>query len=167
MVENNTIPIKSTLLVDGFDNKNFDFSTKNYKGEYDLLNNVSNYDSDTSSSFTDNDEISIKDSLSYWAVQYQVSLVAVSALLSILKPYFPSLRVDSRTLLKTPLKYNINPLVSGGEYCHLGIEIGLRQIFKNSFLNNNLICFELQFNIDGLPLFKSSSSTLWPILGMI
>ncbi|KYN01126.1 hypothetical protein ALC62_08081 [Cyphomyrmex costatus] len=54
-----------------------------------------------------------------------------------------------------------------GHYCHFGIAHGLTCIFKS--YNAALIPPEimLSINIDGLPLVKSSSSQLWPILGSI
>ena len=32
---------------------------------------------------------------------------------------------------------------------------------------SNMTCLELQFNIDGVPLFKSSTGCMWPILCMV
>lgn len=53
------------------------------------------------------------------------------------------------------------------QYCHFGITNGLISIFQTC--NGALIPDEiiLLINIDGLPLVKSSSSQLWPILGSI
>lgn len=58
--------------------------------------------------------------------------------------------------------------ISGGEYCHIGIEYGI----LNTMCCYGSSCTEgatvaLQVNIDGLPLFKRSSKQLWPILGRI
>lgn len=65
-----------------------------------------------------------------------------------------------RSIMKTPRKVSITKN-SNGKYWHQGLEICLRRCF---------ICLDkdldisLNFNIDGLPLFKSSLDTLWPIL---
>ena len=49
---------------------------------------------------------------------------------------------------------------------HLGIQYGIEDLYRSGELTqcNKL---ELQFSIDGLPLFKSSSSCLWPILCIV
>ena len=52
-------------------------------------------------------------SLADWAIEFGISLMALSALLFILKPHHPSLPKDGRTLLKTKTKYNIETLAGG------------------------------------------------------
>ena len=64
---------------------------------------------------------------------------------------------------------NSNP---GGDYHYFGIEKSIMELIecndieaqccKSSTYNLNL-----QINIDGLPLFKSSAYQLWPILGIL
>lgn len=83
-----------------------------------------------------------------------------------LKPYFKSLPSDACTLLKTPKSCEVKKLVGGGEYCHLGLVKGLEELFKNRHAPESS-CVELQFNVDGVPLFKSSNACLWPILCMV
>ena len=83
-----------------------------------------------------------------------------------LKPHFKSLPLDARTLLKTPKSCEVKKLVGGGEYCHLGLVNGLEKLFKNRHAPESG-CVELQFNVDGVPLFKSSNACLWPILCMV
>ncbi|XP_065664812.1 uncharacterized protein LOC136086443 [Hydra vulgaris] len=96
----------------------------------------------------------------------KTSLVAVRALLFLPRPYFPCLPKDPRTLLNTPRKHVIKRLASGGEYSHIGLEKGIQQVLQGCVLPN-ADCLEVQFSTDGLPLFKSSSTSLWPILGMV
>jgi hypothetical protein len=53
----------------------------------------------------------------------------------------------------------------GGQYLYLGIESGLLKVtrqFKISLERRTELL--LNFNIDGVPLFKSSNAQLWPIL---
>ncbi|EZA61808.1 hypothetical protein X777_10291 [Ooceraea biroi] len=50
-----------------------------------------------------------------------------------------------------------------GEYCHIGLIQNLQNISK--FYVGTTI--ELNFNIDGLPLFNSTNKHFWPILGLV
>ena len=57
--------------------------------------------------------------------------------------------------------------MEGGEYYHFGIANGLMSRLKSLTLPANLNTLKLQFNIDGLPLFRSSRLQFWPILAMV
>ena len=105
-------------------------------------------------------------SLRYWATSYSISLVALSALLSILKLFHPKLPKDGRTLLKTQA-HVATTQIQGGEYHHFGLVQGILSRLKCLTLPVNLTALTLQFNIDGLPLFKSSRLQFWPILAML
>lgn len=52
--------------------------------------------------------------------------------------------------------------VTSGEYIYFGIEQGLQLCVNSEIHSNNII--ELQINIDGMKLFKSSVKSMWPIL---
>jgi len=121
-------------------------------------------DDEEASEESESDTISIP--LREWAVKYSIPLTAVGELLFILKPYCKSLPLDARTLLKTPKSCEVKKLIGGGEYCHLGLVKGLENVFKNRCAPES-DCVESQFNVDGVPLFKSSNSCLWPILCMV
>ncbi|KYN50247.1 hypothetical protein ALC62_06180 [Cyphomyrmex costatus] len=73
---------------------------------------------------------------------------------------------DVRTLLKTPKKTTNIIALSGGSYYHFGLSNILESLlldYKNISVKVSEIY--LLFNIDGLPLSKSSaSSCFWPIL---
>jgi hypothetical protein len=107
---------------------------------------------------------SLQQNLAKWSVECNVTHSAVGALLKILKPYHPSLPLDPRILLKTSSNYNIKQ-IEGGEYCHIGIERGLQYLIGNS--SSPVDNLELQINVDGIPLFESSSVSLWPILCLV
>jgi hypothetical protein len=64
-------------------------------------------------------------------------------------------------LLKTPSCQPVK-VVSGGEYCHIGLSVGLLNFVNLYPVADN--CLQIQINIEGLPLFKSSTVSLWPIL---
>ena len=118
-------------------------------------------DSDTES----NDDISdVLTCIKEWAVECQIPMSSLSSLLQILRPYFPTLPKDPRTLLHTKTKYDIVEL-GGDLYYHFGIESGILSRFvEHSEFGLDDMCVFVQVNIDGLPLFKSSNHQLWPIL---
>lgn len=107
---------------------------------------------------------SLADQLRSWALEYHIKRRAVTSLLKILKfngmGFLPQ---DSRTLLSTPRRIDIENR-SSGKYWYNGIRNGLSPIF--SMLTKNLK-IDLNINIDGLPLFKSSALEFWPILANV
>lgn len=52
-------------------------------------------------------------------------------------------------------------LMKPGSYCHYGLKEGLERVILNSQQYHKPIA--VSFNIDGLALFKSTSTVLWPI----
>ena len=112
--------------------------------------------------------VSITEQVANWASEDSIPLVSVSHLLSILQPHLPQLPADARTLLKIQtnvvLKY-----VAGGEYYNFGIPAGIVSCLESHPSDVDTLSHhvKLQLNIDGLPLFKSSNTQLWPILGMV
>ena len=110
---------------------------------------------------------SLGDSISCWALNFGVSLVALTALLTILQPYHPDLPKDARTILKTRINYTIKEKC-GGLYYYFGILTSLHKALSDMIhLVVDGCILRLQINIDGLPLFKSSNMQFWPILGLL
>jgi hypothetical protein len=74
-------------------------------------------------------------------------------------------RLLTQTLLKTP-KDVVTSQKSGGEYIYLDICKQLRKVVMqlSECALQNLEELEISLNVDGIPLFKSSSTSLWPIL---
>jgi hypothetical protein len=110
---------------------------------------------------------SLVDRLSQWASYFRVNHAAISGLLTVLRFYHPDLPKDPRTLLGTQGSIDVLD-VAGGQYYHIGVKnsvISQLQSHPNAFEDLQEIL--LLINIDGLPIFKSSSGQLWPILGMI
>lgn len=104
----------------------------------------------------------ITDSLAQWAVDFGITNGAVNALLSILKTKFPELPNDARTLKNTP-RSNICTKMGNGTYVHYGLKDGLTDYLLNEKTPEEQV-ISLDFNIDGLPLAKSSNLQVWPIL---
>ena len=135
--------------IECFQSVNFDFDV----GER-WLHSDSDSDSDLHRS-------SITQDLAEWAVKFRIPVSAVGALLEILKPHHPGLPKDPRTLLHTPTHHFVKD-ISGGVYSHLGLANGLSRLVK--YTTTSTACLELQINVDGIPLFKSTNTCLWPIL---
>lgn len=106
-------------------------------------------------------------SLQNWALTFGVSLVALTALLGLLRLCHPELPKDARTLLKTKITHNIQERCGGLHY-YFGILSSLKQkLYKACESITNGCTLKLQINIDGLSLFKSSGIQVWPILGLL
>ncbi|KAG1676298.1 hypothetical protein GQR58_014382 [Nymphon striatum] len=139
-------------------------------GLFDSESNSNSWSSssESESSNSDVDDFALADSLCEGFSQFNISLTAIQMLLSILRIYHPLLPKDPRTLLKTKTSYDVAN-VGGGFYHHFGIETSvMSEIQTNSqveILDIQSVCLEL--NVDGLPLFKSSNTQFWPILGRI
>lgn len=105
--------------------------------------------------------------LQRWGVNHQVTHSAISDLLKILRKHncLEDLPLQAKTLLKTP-KETIVRSVIPGQYCHLGIENGIKKIFEKSHQPISEVV-KVHFNIDGIPLHKSTNKQLWPILGSV
>ncbi|OXA53829.1 hypothetical protein Fcan01_11368 [Folsomia candida] len=115
-------------------------------------------------------EFNLKSSLAEWAIQNNITSVAVDQLLHILKKSNPNagLPSSSKTLLKTPVDYQIQSFANG-QYYHFGINRKLKGLTTKSLelqcIRNNTISISL--SIDGLPISRSSKKSFWPILGRI
>ncbi|XP_012555203.2 uncharacterized protein LOC101239790 [Hydra vulgaris] len=132
----------------------------------DIDSEENNYVSSSSDNQDENFDGEINNILRDWSLQYKITHVALASLLCILKPYFPTLPQHPRTLLKTPTIFEVKKLKSGGDYCHIGLENGLKNCINDLFIPENTN-IHLQINIDGLPLFNSSGVSVWPILCII
>ncbi|XP_063234238.1 uncharacterized protein LOC134537581 isoform X2 [Bacillus rossius redtenbacheri] len=101
-----------------------------------------------------------------WALENNISLVALSALLKILKthPCHAELPSDARSFLGTP-RHNKIKQISPGCYFHFGLKKELEH-FVGIFSYDKPV-LELSIFVDGLPLSRSSSSCFWPILASV
>jgi hypothetical protein len=108
----------------------------------------------------------ISEQLAAWAVGDNIPQASLTRLLHILSIKLPELPTDARTLLKTNRKVNTRT-VAGGEYYYFGVKYWLQKLLgsnrSSTLISENL---NLHVNIDGIPLFKSCNTSLWPILGM-
>ena len=114
---------------------------------------------------TSTEEDDLEKSLAQWIVKHKCSREGGNELLAILRKHgHGTLPVDVRTLLKTPTSVEVNEKC-GGNYAYFGIKHGISKVLgKNPNFNAENNSIELEVNIDGLPLFKSSNHQFWPIL---
>jgi len=100
-------------------------------------------------------------------LKYNIRHNALNALLSILSKHH-SVPKDSRTLLGTKNTHSIvkmkDLLGNIGEFVYFGLEVQLRKYLQQTMSKSSLSKIELLFNVDGVPISKSSSCQFWPIL---
>lgn len=130
----------------------------------DSSNELRNTVLDIDSESDQHDEV---EKLRQWAVTSGIPHVKLDELLQILrKRLLPELPKSSKTFLKTSsAEYSIQKFGNKSEFVYFGVASYLKT-------NINIACHkednvELLINIDGIPLFASSSKQFWPILGMI
>lgn len=108
--------------------------------------------------------LTLIDNIREWSAKYLIKQNALNALLTIINQNFPELSLpkDSRTIMATPRhKCDINVDEFGGSYWHYGLENALRNCLNKLEIDKDI---QINVNVDGLPLFKSSRFEFWPIL---
>lgn len=156
-----------TNIDETYDCINQSFSDKNDFSDDNELSNSLVHESVVENISEDNVEENLSFHLRNWAVQHKTPQIALNHLLQILRPFHSNLPLDSRTLLNTNLHMPSKQL-KNGELCYIGLRQLLKQFVSRCTplqLRNNEV--NISFNIDRLPLFKSSNTQLWPILGLI
>jgi hypothetical protein len=107
--------------------------------------------------------IQLREDLKMWSLQHRVSHLALNSLLQILNERLPDsvLPNDARTLLGTKREIiDLQPM-NEGHYWHNGLKKSLQMCSKSRCLPLKI---SLIFNIDGLPIHKSTKYQFWPIL---
>ena len=158
------------LEFDGSDMSSID-SWYSFDSLSSLNSNETNSQNEDPQSSDVETRFEISNELAAWGADFGISHAALRALLHILRGKYPELGLpkDPRTLLSTRRNYEIKR-IAGGEYFHFGAVAGItvsilseKQFFESDLVEN----IELQFNIDGLPLFKSANTQFWPILSRV
>lgn len=67
-------------------------------------------------------------------------------------------------LYSDPSDYTVIKLANGAEFVYFGIAQNLKRAVNTKLHENQSL---LQFNVDGLPLYRSSIKQFWPILGKV
>ena len=125
-----------------------------------------NEHTDKESDSDSDEEQSLCQFLVDWNSRHRITREAMKDLLSALRANgHPELPLDPRTLLHTNVNYDVEERC-GGSYVYLSLTKSLQSALskvRNVDINCNTE-LHLQFNIDGLPVFNSSTQCLWPIL---
>ena len=110
-------------------------------------------------------EGNLTNDLSRWILKYQISRNASNDLLTILRQYgYPEMPKCARTLLKTQRKVHTE-IKCGKDYIYLGISNGISRVFaSNPYLQLDSNTIDLVVNVDGVPLYKYSSTQIWPAI---
>lgn len=121
---------------------------------------LENTDEQISDDFENINEFQSK--LKCWVLNHTISAKAISDLLKILiAAGFAFLPRDSRTFMRTPCNVPIKDLSNGSKMWYNGVEKCLRNVLNKIPHDMKLT---LDFNFDGIPVFKSSNLQFWPIL---
>lgn len=120
-------------------------------------------DSDAAPDYTLAEVIELKENLRQWACNNNITHTALSQLLKLLQPRVPGLPRDARSFLSTPRNIDITPM-ENGQLCYFGLQNELKSKLKRGIISPESNVIKLDFNIDGLPAFDSSTESLWPIL---
>ncbi|XP_047143313.1 uncharacterized protein LOC124817377 isoform X1 [Hydra vulgaris] len=104
-----------------------------------------------------------KNELKCWSLKHGCTRQCVNDLLNILiRNGHKELPKDARSLLCTPKVVSTTSMHVEGKYIYFGVRQGIENILKHHIFNETQI--KLISNVDGLPVFKSSSYQIWPIL---
>lgn len=111
---------------------------------------------DCSNTGKTNDKSDLRSSITDWALRFGLSLIALSALLAILRVQFPFSPKDGWSLLKTKTEYNVE-MIAGGSFHYFSIVNAFRNTLRSVCSRfTDWHTFNMQLNFDGIPLFKSS-----------
>lgn len=139
----------------------------------DCSNTLNNLDSQLLTISNINFDVNLEDNslennflhgLRQWAITCNVPHGTLRQLLNLLKtiPIHSNLPSDPRTLLSTPRK-TFSKIVEPGMYVHFGLKCAVEKLTSTVDICT-ISSIDLLVNIDGLPLSKSSSSQIYPIL---
>lgn len=158
------------------DNVNSDVNILDFDNSSTSEDECTTSDSDSYGNFDNSEEIScaeektdkestLKEALCDWALKFHITLVALTALLLILRNFLNfNLPLDGRTLLGT-LRRTETSVMRDGTYHHFGLKRALNGILEEIKANGEEARdIKLIINIDGLPISKCGTDTVWMIM---
>ena len=129
---------------------------------------VSEEEAGSNNGFESEDELDCKssdlvDDLRNLASECNLTIEVLNRILQMLRKHFPDIPADARTILKCPSIMRNMKKFSDGSFAYFGMKYALDVCLKH---NPNLVSrtLYLYFNIDGIPLTKSSHKQFWPLL---
>ena len=113
----------------------------------------------------------VREKLRVWAINFCIVQTIITALLMVLNGIFPCLPQHGKTLIRTKTEFTVTSFCpensqDHSEFAYIGISTQLQRIINPANHPENKV-LKLQFNVDGLPLFKSGGIEFWPILGKV
>lgn len=162
VVEHN---VEDEMMDDDADRSDGDDDTDSVSSiESDRNSSDPSSSDETDSGSEDDDEPEyLRDVLQVWSNQYNITNVALGALLAILRRHnHPELPKDARTLKQTPRGKTAIKVLENGQYVHIGLKHGIMNKLKGGFLGDII---ELDVNCDGISFHNSNTAETWPILG--
>ena len=106
-------------------------------------------------------DLTIVERMANIKIKTNCSLTTIAAFAQLLRDIGHDVPKDARTIMKTKVHNRTNQLNSNN-FVHLGLTEGLKK--KIVAGDKKLAELILQFNIDGLPLWRSSRTQFWPII---
>ncbi|XP_072572788.1 uncharacterized protein [Paramormyrops kingsleyae] len=106
--------------------------------------------------------VTFRNALVEWVNECSVPLTTVTKLLTVLRKHTNfDLPAQATTLLQTPRSVAVSKK-SGGDYTYFGVAKSINKVLSSTSMDS-ISVVELCFNIDGLPIYKSTNLSLWPI----
>lgn len=103
----------------------------------------------------------LKSKLKAWVQQFNPSVKACRSLFQILREENLDVPLSVKTLLG-PIQECTIRTVAPGQYVHIGLLVQLKKI--EHLFDSSITEIYIDIGVDGLPLFKSSGTGVWPIL---
>lgn len=151
----------------GSENGDISSEAEEIDSEVDWLSTDDEFGAEDANEDGDFDEA---EELRKWALSSNppIAHTRLDSLLNILRRrLLPNLPKSAKTFLKTETTHRPEKLDDNdnGEFIYFGLTPSLLRVINTELHKNAFI--ELIINVDGLPLFKSSSKQFWPILGKV
>lgn len=116
-------------------------------------------------SYSHSSRLSLKDNLKIWFIEHKPTVKCTNDLLKVLKNEHLNVPLSTEGLLGKRLRC-IERTVSPGQYVHIGLGHQLQKLTE-AIEKSSLEKIVIDIGIDGLPLYTSSLTGLWPILGRL
>ena len=142
------------------------YEGSDFQWNWDKIDDHIEISSESDEDYGDDLGTSLCKDLRGWVNNFNVPHNAVDGILKILKGHgHEDLPLTARTLLKTPREI-LTETRSGLQFIHLGLQVQLLKFIRKyaPAIRQKESELKLSFNIDGLPIFKSTGQSLWPVL---